>query len=167
MRLTEPTYGRGLSRPTLEATPQRPCFRLLVSALACALLVSPAAFAADSTKILLGSWSGKATGPQGGPPTGDIAVIMEKGPAGMKGTITVKAPGGAQYSGQVENIALKNGLFSATATFKLGENPLEVKVSGPLKGKTIMGTFTVLSRGQKMGDGTFTITKGSAPPKTR
>ncbi len=167
MRLTEPTSGRGRSRYSFEAAPQRPPFRLLASTLACVLLVSLATFAANSTKILQGSWSGKATGPQGGPPTGDIVVIMEKGPSGMKGTITVKAPGGAQYSGQVENIALKDGLFSATAIFKLGDNPLEAKVSGPLKGKTIMGTFTVLSRGQKMGDGTFTITKGPAPPKTR
>jgi hypothetical protein len=94
-------------------------------------------------------------------------VIIEKAPSGMKGTITVTAPGGAQYSGQISNIALKGGVFSATAIFRLGENPLEAQVSGPLKGKTITGTFTVLSKGQKMGDGTFTITKAPARSKAK
>ncbi len=124
--------------------------------------------AADATRILLGSWSGKATGPQGGPPTGDITVTFERAPsAGIRGTILVKAPGGAQYSGQISNVALKNKLFSATAIFKFGENPLEANVTGPLKGKMIEGTFTVSSKGQKMGEGTFSITKVTAAKATK
>ena len=95
------------------------CFLLFSSALA-GVAAEP-----DESKILLGSWSGRATGPQGGPPTGDITVTFEKAASGMVGSIAVKAPGGAQYTGQVSNITLKNKLFSATATFKLGETPLE------------------------------------------
>jgi len=140
---------------------------LIVPGLIVALLASLAGLPADNTKVLLGSWSGRATGPQGGPPTGDIVLTIEKVPSGMKGTITVKAPGGAQYSGQVGDIALKDRIFSATAIFKFGESPLEAKVSGPMKGKTITGSFTVVSKGQKMGDGTFTITKAPAPQKSK
>jgi hypothetical protein len=132
------------------------------AAAVCLALVSPAALPADNTKVLIGSWSGKATGPQGGPPTGDITVTIEKDPAGLKGTIVVKGSGTLQYSGQVSRIALTRGVFSATAVFKLGENPLEVEVTGPLKGKKIEGTFSVLTKGQKMGEGTFAITKDPA-----
>lgn len=140
---------------------------MIVSGLICVLLASLAGLPADNTKVLVGSWSGKATGPQGGPPTGDIVLTIQKVPSGMKGTITVKAPGGAQYSGEVGNIVFKDRIFSATATFKLGENLLEAQVSGPMKGKTITGSFTVVSKGQKMGDGTFTVKKGPAPPKSK
>jgi hypothetical protein len=114
---------------------------------------------ADSTKVLAGVWVGKATGPQGGPPTGAITVTFEKSGPRLTGTIVVKGSGGGEYSGQVSNIELKDKIFSAVAVFKFGENPLEIRVSGPLKGKSIEGTFSVLSRGQTMGDGTFAITK--------
>jgi hypothetical protein len=124
------------------------------------LICLVSAFAAsESTKILLGSWSGKATGPQGGPPTGNIMLLIEKASGGLEGTLTVTAAGGAKYSGQVSNISLKKKIFSATAVFKLGENPLEAAVSGPLKGRSIEGTFSVTSKGQKVGDGTFSVTK--------
>jgi hypothetical protein len=123
---------------------------------------------AESTKVLLGSWNGRATGPEGGPPTGDITVTFEKDPAvGIKGRITVKSQGGMQYSGQVSNVMLKNRIFSATAVFKLGENPLEANVTGPLKGKTIEGKFSVVSKGQKMGEGTFSITKETSTKTTK
>jgi hypothetical protein len=123
---------------------------------------------AESTKVLLGSWNGRATGPQGGPPTGDIAVTFEKDPAvGIKGKIIVKAQGGVQYSGQISNVTLKNRIFSAAAVFKLGENPLEANVAGPLKGKTIEGKFSVVSKGQKMGEGTFSITKETPTKSTK
>ena len=120
-----------------------------------------AAPAADSTKVLIGSWSGKATGPQGGPPTGDITVTFEKEDSGIKGKIVVKGAGGGSYSGQISEIQLRNKLFSALAVFKFGENPLEVRVSGPLKSRAIAGTFSVISKGQKLGDGTFAISKDS------
>jgi len=123
---------------------------------------------AESTRVLLGSWNGRATGPQGGPPTGDITVTFEKDPAaGIKGKIVVKAQGGVQYSGQVSNVMLKNRIVSATAVFKLGENPLEANVTGPLKGKTIEGSFSVVSKGQKMGEGTFSITKETPAKSTK
>jgi hypothetical protein len=122
--------------------------------------VLSAASAAESTRVLLGSWNGRATGPQGGPPTGDITVVFEKDPAaGVKGKILVKSQGGVQYSGQISNVTLKNKVFSATAVFKLGENPLEVEVTGPLKANTITGSFSVSSKGQKIGEGTFSIVK--------
>ncbi len=121
---------------------------------------------ADSTRVLLGSWSGRAAGPQGGPPTGDITVTFEKDPAGVKGKILVKAQGGIQYTGDVSQVALKGGVFSAVATFKLGENPLEANVTGPLKGRKIEGSFNVTAKGQKLGDGTFSITK-DLPVKAR
>jgi hypothetical protein len=133
-------------------------------------LLAVAAFtvnAADNPKVLIGSWSGRATGPQGGPPTGDITVTFERDPAGLKGTIVVKGAGTLQYSGQVSKITLHKGVFSGTAIFKLGENPLEVEVTGPLKGKKIEGTFSVMAKGQKMGDGTFAITKGTARKPAR
>ncbi len=123
--------------------------------------------AAENTRVLAGSWSGKATGPQGAPPTGDIVLTFEPAASGMKGKIVVTAPGGGQYSGQISNIALKNKIFSATAIFRLGEGALETQVSGPLRGKTIQGTFAVLAKGQKMGEGTFTITKNPALPKKK
>ncbi|HYK88754.1 MAG TPA: hypothetical protein VE398_08290, partial [Acidobacteriota bacterium] len=50
-------------------------------------------------------------------------------------------------------------IFSATVVFKFGETPLEAKVNGPVRGRTIEGTFSVNSKGQKMGEGTFSITK--------
>ncbi len=131
-----------------------------------ALVQAATSESADARRVLLGSWIGKATGPQGGPPTGDITVTFEKAPAaGIRGTILVKAPGGAQYSGQISNITLKNKLFTATATFKFGESPLEANVSGPLKGITIAGTFAVNTKDQKMGEGTFSITKVPAARK--
>jgi hypothetical protein len=117
------------------------------------------AYSTESTKVLVGVWIGKATGPQGGPPTGALTVTFEKSGPGLEGTIVVKGSGGGEYSGQVSNIELKDKIFSAAAVFKLGENPLEIRVSGPLKGKSIEGTFSVMSKGQKMGDGTFAITK--------
>ncbi len=124
--------------------------------------------AADSARTLLGSWSGRAAGPQGGPPTGDITVVFEKdAPAGVKGTIVVKSQGGMQYTGQLTNVTLKNKVFAARAVFKLGENPLEADVTGPLKGKTIDGSFSVVSKGQKLGEGTFSITKEPAPKRSK
>jgi hypothetical protein len=42
---------------------------------------------------------------------------------------------------------------------------LEVLVSGPLKGKTIQGTFVVSAKGQTLGEGTFSIAKDPASPK--
>ncbi len=119
--------------------------------------------AADNPRVLLGVWNGKATGPKGGPPTGDIVVTFEKDGPAIKGRIVVKGAGGGEYSGQVSEVQLKNKVFSALAVFKFGENPLEVRVTGPLKGRSIEGTFSVTSKSQKMGDGTFAITKG--PPK--
>ncbi len=122
---------------------------------------------ADNPRPLIGTWNGRATGPQGGPPTGEITVVFKKEGAGLKGTIAVKAAGGAQYSGEVSDVELNNKVFTAKATFRLGENPLEVVVTGPLEGKTIAGTFTVSAKGQKLGDGTFTITKGPAKPASK
>ncbi len=118
---------------------------------------------AQNPRVLLGVWNGKATGPKGGPPTGAITVTFEKDGADIKGKIVVKGAGGGEYSGQVSEVQLKKRVFSALAVFKFGENPLEVRVSGPLKGRSIEGTFSVVSKGQKMGDGTFAITKGPAP----
>ncbi len=115
--------------------------------------------AADNPKVLLGSWTGRATGPQGGPPTGDLYIVFARSPSGIKGTVTVKGAGGLQYSGELSAVSLKSGIFSANAVFKLGEMPLEAQVRGPLKGKTIQGTFTVISKGEKMGEGTFSITR--------
>ena len=110
---------------------------------------------AESTKFLIGSWSGKATGAGGGPPSGDIQVTFAKGEGGsLKGKIFVKGEGGLQYSGDMSDI-----------TFKLGENPLVATVTGPLKRNTIDGTFLVTSKGEKIGEGTFSITKDS--PVTR
>mgnify|MGYP007042371977 FL=1 len=146
---------------------KRICARLLAGWIGIASIFCMPAAAADNPKVLLGSWSGKATGPEGGPPTGNITVTFEReGPNTLKGKIVVKGSGGVEYSGQVSKISLKNKIFSATATFKLGENPLEAVVTGPLKGKTIEGTFAVVSKGQKMGEGTFTITK-EPPPKAK
>lgn len=132
------------------------------------LVLTATSAPAESTRILLGSWNGRATGPQGGPPTGDITVTFEKDPAvGIKGKILVKAQGGVQYSGQVSNVTLKNKIFSATAVFMLGENPLEAEVTGPLKANTIAGSFLVSSKGQKIGEGTFSIAKEAPAKKTR
>jgi hypothetical protein len=140
-----------------------PCIALLVFVAAAS---SAGPLPADTTKILLGSWNGRATGPQGGPPTGDITVTFEKDPtAGVSGVLLVKSPGGMHYSAKVSGVTLKNRVFSATAIFKLGESPLEVHVTGPLKGKTIEGTFSVTAKDQKLGDGTFSITK-AVPGKT-
>ena len=141
-------------------------YRMAVrSLLLLALSVLTAAQArADNPKVLLGSWSGKAAGPQGAPPTGDITVVFEKDGAELKGTFIVLAPSGRQFSGKIGKAELKSKVLTATAVFQLGETPLEVEVSGPLKGKTIAGTFTVSAKGQKMGDGTFSITKGAPRP---
>ncbi len=121
---------------------------------------------AESTKVLIGSWSGKATGAGGGPPSGDIQVTFAKGEGGsLKGKIFVKGEGGLQYSGEMSDITFKKKVVSAKATFKLGENPLVATVTGPLKRNTIDGTFLVTSKGEKIGEGTFSITKDS--PVTR
>ena len=116
--------------------------------------------ASDSTKILIGSWSGKATAPDGGPPSGDIQVTFVRGEDGvLKGKIRVKAEGGLEYGGDVSDIKFENRIVSAKAIFKLGESPLEASVSGPMKGKKIEGNFLVISKGEKIGQGTFSITK--------
>ncbi len=121
--------------------------------------------AADNTKILIGSWSGKATAPDGGPPSGNIEVDFTRGEDGvLKGKILVKAEGGLQYSGEVSDITFEKRIVSAKAIFKLGENPLEANVSGPLKGKTIQGSFYVVSKGERIGEGTFSITKNAPVP---
>ena len=133
---------------------------LVIAALA---LISASAVAADNPKALLGSWTGRATGPDGGPPSGDIEVTLTK----ETGKITVKAAGGVEYSGQVSNVVLKKKMFSATATFKLGESPTEINVTGPFKGKTIEGTFVVVAKGEKIGEGTFSITKGAPTPQPK
>lgn len=135
---------------------------ILIAGLLCHQHLMLAFAAAESTRVLLGSWSGRATGPQGGPPTGNITVTFEKDGAATKGRIVVKGAGGGEYSGQISDVQLKKGIFSALAVFRFGENPLEVRVSGPLKGRSIEGTFAVVSKGQKMGDGTFAITKNPA-----
>lgn len=123
--------------------------------------------AADNPRPLIGTWSGRATGPQGGPPTGDLTVTLEAASGRMvKGTIAVSGQGGMEYSGTITEGKLDKGVFSATVVFKLGENPLEILVTGPLKGKKIAGTFTVSAKGQKMGDGTFAISK-LAPVKKK
>lgn len=126
-------------------------------------------FGADSTKVLLGSWSGKAMAPDGGPPSGDIQVTFVKGENGeLKGKLLVKAAGGLQYSGEVSNVKMNKKIVSATVTFKLGENPLEAVVSGPLKGKIIEGNFSVTSsKGEKIGEGTFAITKDVSVAKKK
>jgi hypothetical protein len=116
--------------------------------------------AADETKILLGVWTGKATGPEGAPPTGDITVTFSRDETrALKGKIVIKAPGGLQYSGEISDITVKKKVFSGTAVFKLGENPLQAIVTGPLKGKIIQGTFSMMAKGEKIGEGTFSITK--------
>ena len=119
--------------------------------------------AAESTKFLIGSWSGKAAGAGGGPPSGDIQVTFAKGQDGnLKGNILVKGEGGLQYSGEMSEITVKKRVVSAKATFKLGENPLVATITGPLKRNSIEGTFLVTSKGEKIGEGTFSITKDSA-----
>src|SRR5262249_16413030 len=116
--------------------------------------------AADDTKVLLGVWAGKATGPEGAPPTGDITVTFSRDETrALKGKIMIKAPGGLQYSGEVSDITVREKVFSGNAIFKLGESPLEAVITGPLKGKTIEGTFSIMAKGQKIGEGTFSITK--------
>lgn len=132
-----------------------------------AFLGCSGASAADNPRPLVGTWSGRASGPQGGPPTGDLIVTLQSAPGRtVKGTIAVRGQGGVEYSGTITEGKLEKGQFSATAVFKLGENPLEVSVTGPLKGKEIEGTFTVSAKGQKMGDGTFAISK-VAPAKKK
>jgi hypothetical protein len=119
--------------------------------------------AADDTNILLGVWAGKATGPEGAPPTGDITVTFARDETrAVKGTIVIKAPGGLQYSGEISDVTVQKKVFSGTATFKLGETLLQAVITGPLKGKTIDGTFALMSNGQKIGEGTFTIAKEPA-----
>ena len=121
--------------------------------------------AADNPRSLVGNWSGKATGPQGTPPTGDILLVISRGAKSLEGKISVKGSGGGEYSGEVSDIRLEKGIFSATALFKLGELPLEIQVTGPVKGKSIEGTFTALSRGKKIGEGTFAVTRQPAARK--
>lgn len=124
----------------------------------------PAATASPETiRLLVGTWSGKATGPDGGPPTGDIVVTFSRAPkSGLTGKIVVKTSGGVEYSGVVSNIAVVKKVLSALVTFKLGEAPTEAAVNGPVAGRAIAGTFTVTTNGQKIGDGTFSIKKESA-----
>jgi hypothetical protein len=120
--------------------------------------------AVDDTKVLLGVWAGKASGPEGAPPTGDITVTFARDETRtLKGKIVIKAPGGLEYSGEITDVTFQKNVFSGTATFKLGENPLQATVTGPLKGKTIDGTFSIMAQGQKIGQGTFSITKEPAP----
>jgi len=121
--------------------------------------------AAANPKALIGSWAGKASGPQGAPPTGDILLVIARQAAVLQGSLTVKGQGGVEYSGGVSDIRLEKGLFSATVQFKLGESPLEVRVSGPLKGKTIEGIFEALSKGKKIGEGSFSVTRQPAPKR--
>jgi hypothetical protein len=117
----------------------------------------------ESARLLVGTWTGKATGPDGGPPTGDIVVTFARAPkSGLTGKIVVKTPGGVEYSGVVSNIDVVKKVFSATVTFKLGENPTEAAVTGPVTGRTIAGTFSVTTGGQKIGEGSFSIKKESA-----
>ena len=117
-------------------------------------------WAADNTKVLIGSWSGKATAPDGGPPSGNIQITFVRGEDGvLKGKIRVKAEGGLEYAGDVSDIKFEKRIVSAKAVFKLGESPLEASVTGPMKGKTIEGNFLVISKGEKIGQGTFSITK--------
>jgi hypothetical protein len=123
--------------------------------------------AADNPRTLVGTWVGKASGPQGAPPTGDLTVTLEAKGHVISGRMAVKGPSGVEYSGTVSGVALRQGVFTGTATLKLGENPLTVEVTGPLKGKVIEGTFTVSMKGQKMGDGTFSIKKVPPPKPTR
>ena len=122
--------------------------------------------AADDTKVLLGSWSGKATAPDGGPPSGNIQITFARGENGvLRGKIMVKAEGGLEYSGEVSEVKLERRIVSAKAVFKLGESPVEADVSGPLKGRKIEGTFFVISKGEKIGEGTFSITKDAPAGK--
>jgi hypothetical protein len=115
----------------------------------------------EATEILIGTWIGKAAGPDGGPPTGDITVIFERDADGeLAGKLTVKAPGGGfEYSGKVDNVELLNKELKARVVFSLGENPLEVTISGPVEDQSIRGKFTVISQGQPLGEGTFRISK--------
>jgi len=118
---------------------------------------------AESTKFLIGSWSGKATGAGGGPPSGDIQITFAKGEGGnLKGNFLVKGEGGLRYSGEMSEITIRKKVVSAKATFKLGENPLVATITGPLKRNSIEGTFLVTSKGETIGEGTFSITKDSA-----
>jgi len=122
--------------------------------------------AADDPKALFGTWSGRASGPEGGPPTGEIEITIDMGPVNVPvGKITVKGPDGGSYSGSLEKILLEKNVLTATAVFKLGESALEAQVSGPLKSGTIKGTFTVASRGEVIGEGTFSIAR--AKPSAR
>lgn len=131
---------------------------VIVAAVAALVVLLPAY--ADDPSILIGTWKGKATGPEGGPPSGEIVVVFAKDRAGaIKGKMVVTAPGGIQYSGELDRIRLEKMIFSAWLVFRFGENPLEVDISGPLKGRTIAGTFSVTSQGQKIGDGEFSLTK--------
>jgi len=139
------------------------CAKLLVATVLFVLGSGLGSLAADNPRVLLGVWSGKATGPKGGPPTGDITVTFEKDGPAIKGRIVVKGAGGGEYSGQISDVQLKKKVFSALALFKFGESPLEVRVTGPMKGRSIEGTFTVASKGKPLGEGTFAITKGPAP----
>ena len=138
----------------------------IASSLLLLCAVTASAVGADSTesaRVLLGTWSGKANGPDGGPPTGDITVTFSRGEKNqLKGKIQVKTPNGVEYSGEVSEIALLKRVFSANVTFKLGETPTVAAVTGPLAGRKISGTFSVTTNGQKMGDGTFSVTKEPA-----
>jgi hypothetical protein len=132
--------------------------KVTTTILAVLLLVIPAL--ADNPRVLLGTWEGKATGPGGGPPTGEIAITFSRGKDGqVEGTIAVRGPGGSEYTGRMEKITLVERTLNALAVFKLGETPIEVQITGPLKGSAIQGTFTASTKGQELGQGTFSITK--------
>jgi len=134
--------------------------RIGVPAAILAVLLPVIPARADNPRVLIGTWAGKATGPGGGPPTGEIVITFSRGKEGkLEGTIAVRAPGGSEYTGQMEKITLVERTLTALAVFKLGETPIEVHITGPLKDSAIQGTFTASSKGQELGEGTFSITK--------
>lgn len=133
------------------------------------VVLSIASFSlAQSSQALLGSWNGTASGPDGSPPTGAIRVTFEqKEGEPLKGKFAVKASEKLEYGGEVERISLKDQVMTAVAIFKLGENPLEVHITGPLKGNRIQGTFSVFAKGQKLGEGTFEIAREEVRPRSK
>jgi hypothetical protein len=139
--------------------------RIAWSLLAC--LITVAAWGPDNFGYgangndLIGTWAGRAAGPGGGPPTGDILVIFQKdGDEEVTGKITVTAPGGSlEYSGKIDSVELEGGKLKARVIFPLGESAIEVHIRGPVEKQTIRGDFTVIAQGQPLGEGTFQISK--------
>lgn len=131
--------------------------------LALSLAAAPGLVMSQESDVLIGTWTGKATGPQGGPPTGDIAVTFEKSEGdGLTGTIVVIAPGGFQYSGKMDQIAVENNELMARAVFVLGENSLQAEIRGPIEKGRIEGGFTVSMQGETLGNGEFVLVKKSS-----